>query len=75
MKVPIEVTVVSAPIISRLVYPELPNPVISADRQVLFTPSYDERKRAAAVARTSAAQVALLSQLKVSRYEQIEALR
>jgi hypothetical protein len=57
--------VVSTPIISRLVYPELPNRVTSADLQVLFTPSYDERKWAAALARTSAAQVALLSQLKV----------
>ena len=56
---------VSTPIISRLVYPELPNRVTSADLQVLFTPSYDERKWAVALARTSAAQVALLSQLKV----------
>jgi TnpA family transposase len=50
---------------SRLMYPELPDPLTPADLHRLFSPSYDERRWAAVVARTPYSQVALLVQLKM----------
>ena len=49
----------------RLIYPQLPDPLTLGDRQRLFAPSCIESDWALTVARTPAAQVALLVQLKV----------
>jgi hypothetical protein len=48
---------------SRLIYPKLSPALTPADLHRLFTPTYDERRWAPAVARTEAAQVALLVHL------------
>jgi hypothetical protein len=50
---------------TRLMYPELPEPLTPADLHRLFTPGYQERKWAPTIARTAASQVALLVQLKL----------
>lgn len=61
---------------ARLFYPELPDPLTSADRHRVFSPSYDERKWAPTVARTPSSQVALLVQLKIfqtiGRFRRVE---
>ena len=53
------------PTATRVIYPELPDPLTPGDLQQLFSPSFDERKWAPTVTRTSEAQVALLVQLKI----------
>ena len=53
------------PTASRVIYPELPDPLTSGDLQQLFSPSFDERRWAPTVARTPAPQVALLVHLKI----------
>jgi hypothetical protein len=50
---------------SRLIYPELPDPLTPADLHRLFSPSYDERAWVPTIARTRYSQVALLVQLKM----------
>ena len=52
------------PTSTRVIYPELPDPLTQGDLQQLFNPSFDERKWAPSVARTPASQVALLVHLK-----------
>lgn len=49
----------------RLIYPQLPDPLTPGDLQSLFAPSCVESDWALTIARTPAAQVALLAQLKV----------
>lgn len=53
------------PTASRVIYPELPDPLTPGDLQQLFCPSSDERRWAPTVARTPASQVALLVHLKM----------
>lgn len=53
------------PTATRVIYPELPDPLAPGDLQQLFSPSFDERKWAPTVTRTPEAQVALLVQLKI----------
>jgi TnpA family transposase len=53
------------PTATRVIYPELPDPLTPGDLQQLFSPSFDERKWAPTVTRTPEAQVALLVQLKI----------
>ena len=55
----------TAPGSSRLIYPELPEPLTPADLHRLFSPSFDERGWAPTIARTPYSQVALLVQLKM----------
>lgn len=55
----------SAAPLSHLVYPQLPRPLSASALRNLFTPGYDERRWAATLTRSVAAQVALLSQLKI----------
>src|ERR1017187_5252920 len=55
----------TAPGSSRLIYPQLPDPLTPADLHRLFSPSYDERAWASTIARTLYSQVALLVQLKM----------
>lgn len=50
---------------SRVIYPELPDPLTPGDLQQLFSPSFDERKWAPSVARIPVSQVALLVHLKI----------
>jgi Domain of unknown function (DUF4158) len=50
---------------SRLIYPELPDPLTSADLKRFFSPSHAEREWAPTIARSSTSQVVLLVQLKV----------
>ena len=50
---------------SRLIYPELPDPLTSSDLKQFFSPSYAEREWALAIARSPTSQVVLLVQLKV----------
>jgi Domain of unknown function (DUF4158) len=50
---------------TRVIYPELPDPLTPDDVRRLFTPSFDERSWAPTIARTLTSQVALLVQLKV----------
>lgn len=50
---------------TRVIYPELPDPLTPGDLQQLFSPSFDERQWAPTVARTVESQVALLVQLKI----------
>ena len=50
---------------TRVIYPELPDPLTPGDLQQLFSPSFDERQWAPTVARTAESQVALLVQLKI----------
>ena len=50
---------------SRVIYPELPDPLTPSDLQHLFSPSFDERKWAPSVARIPVSQVALLVHLKI----------
>jgi hypothetical protein len=50
---------------SRVIYPELPDPLTSGDLQQLFSPSFYERRWAPTVARKPASQVALLVHLKI----------
>jgi hypothetical protein len=49
----------------RLIYPEVPDPLTSADLKRFFSPSYAERKWAPTIARWPTSQVVLLVQLKV----------
>ena len=53
------------PTATRVIYPELPDPLTPGDLQQLFSPSFDERKWAPTVTRTPETQVALLVQLKI----------
>lgn len=48
-----------------VIYPEQPDPLTPGDLQVLFNPSFDERKWAPSVARTPETQLALLVHLKI----------
>jgi hypothetical protein len=50
---------------SRVIYPELPDPLTREDLHRLFSRSIDERKWAPTVAHTPASQVGLLVQLKI----------
>jgi len=50
---------------TRVIYPELPNPLTPGDLHQLFRPSFDERQWAPTIARTLSSQVALLVQLKI----------
>jgi hypothetical protein len=50
---------------SRVIYPELPDPLTPGGLQQLFSPSFDERKWAPSVARIPVSQVALLVHLKI----------
>jgi hypothetical protein len=50
---------------SRLIYPDLPEPLTSADLQRFFSPSHAEREWAPTIARSPTSQVVLLVQLKV----------
>ena len=50
---------------SRVIYPELPDPLTPSDLQHLFSPSFDERNWAPSVARILVSQVALLVHLKI----------
>jgi hypothetical protein len=50
---------------SRVIYPELPDPLTPGDLQQLFSPSFEERKWAPSVARIPVSQVALLVHLKI----------
>ena len=50
---------------TRVIYPELPDPLTPSDLQQLFNPSFDERQWAPTIARTAESQVALLVQLKI----------
>jgi TnpA family transposase len=52
---------------SRILYPELPTPLSPADLHRWFGPSYDDRRWVPTVARTPAAQRAVLVQLGVFR--------
>jgi len=49
----------------RLIYPKLAQRLTPADLHRLFSPSYEERRWVAAIARTPSSQVALLVQLKI----------
>jgi Domain of unknown function (DUF4158) len=50
---------------SRLIYPELPDPLTAADLKRVFSPSHAEREWAPTIARSPTSQVVLLVQLKV----------
>ena len=50
---------------SRLIYPELPDPLTFADLKRFFSPSHAEREWARTIARSPASQVVVLVQLKV----------
>jgi hypothetical protein len=50
---------------TKVMYPEIPDPLTAADLHRLFTPLYAERTWASKVARTAASQLVLLVQLKV----------
>ena len=55
----------TTPVVARLIYPHLPEPITVADLRARFTPIYDERQWAMALARTGQARIALLTQLKI----------
>jgi hypothetical protein len=50
---------------SRLIHPELPDPLTFADLKRFFSPSHAEREWAPTIARSPTSQVVLLVQLKV----------
>jgi hypothetical protein len=50
---------------TRLIYPQRAQRLTPADLHRLFSPSYEERRWVAAIARRPSSQVALLAQLKI----------
>ena len=54
---------------SRLIYPELPDPLTSAELKRFFSQSHAEREWAPTIARSSTSQVVLLVQLTGSPHD------
>ncbi len=50
---------------SRIIYPQIPDPITKTVLQTLFTPTHDEKRWATTTVRSVSYQVALLTQLKL----------